>query len=78
MTIADLAKSYLKGETTAINFIRTLSGMFNPDHAISILTIICAITRIEEGDLDKDTFWKVYLKQEDSWQDESKDNGDLE
>ena len=43
--------------------IRGLSGIFNPDHAVSILTWICAITRLEEGDLDEDTFRSVYLKQ---------------
>jgi hypothetical protein len=34
--------------------------MFNPDHAVDILTIICQITRIEQGDLDKETFKSMY------------------
>ena len=63
MTLIKLCDEYLNGKITAINLIRSMSGMFNPDHAVSILTIVCAITRIEEGDLDKDTFRSVYLKQ---------------
>lgn len=56
MTIADALKKYLEGEVNAIATIRLLSGMFDPTSAPDILAIICAITRIEEGDLDKETF----------------------
>lgn len=63
MTLVDLMEEYLEGKTSAIQVIRTMSGMFNPDHAVTLLTYICAITRIEQGDLDHDTFRKVYLKQ---------------
>lgn len=62
MTLVSLCEEYLDGKITAINLIRTMSGMFNPDHAVSLLTFICAITRIEEGDLDHQTFRSVYLK----------------
>lgn len=53
--------NYLEGKTDAITVIRTLSGIFNPEQAINILVLICAITRIEQGDLDKDTFRETYL-----------------
>lgn len=56
----ELLLQYLNGETSAIKTIRTLSGIFNPDHAVSILAIICSITRVEEGDMDKETFKEVF------------------
>lgn len=56
-----LLESYLNGEVTAISLIRTLSGMFNPEHAVNILALICQITRIEEGDLDKETFRDIWM-----------------
>jgi hypothetical protein len=56
----ELLNNYLAGKINAIETIRTLSGMFNPDHAIAILSIICNITRIEQGDLDKETFKELY------------------
>jgi hypothetical protein len=62
MTLKDLLEKYLNGQMTAIHLIRVLSGMFNPDHAINILALICQITRIEEGDLDKETFREIWLK----------------
>ena len=73
MTLIELCEEYLEGKRTAINVIRTISGMFNPDHAVHLLTFVCAITRIEEGDLDKDTFRKIYLGQgkEDENEEES-------
>jgi hypothetical protein len=62
MTIKSLLDEYIDGHQTAIRTIRTLSGMFEPKHAIAILTLICAITRVEEGDLDKETFKEIYAK----------------
>lgn len=62
MTIAKLLENYLEGKTDAIQVIRTLSGMFNPNHAVDLLTLICAITRVEQGDLDRETFKDVYIK----------------
>ena len=56
----ELLLKYLNGEISAIKTIRTLSGAFNPDHAVSILAIICSITRVEEGDMDKETFKEVF------------------
>lgn len=52
----ELLEKYLNKEITAIHTIRTLSGIVNPDYAIDILVIVCQITRMEEGDLDADTF----------------------
>jgi hypothetical protein len=59
MTIADALNKYVREEVNAIATIRLLSGMFDPVHAPDILAVICAITRIEEGDLDKETFRKM-------------------
>jgi len=57
--VKDLLVSYLDGRNDAISVIRTMSGMFNPDNAVNILSVICMITRVEQGDLDKETFRKV-------------------
>lgn len=62
-TIKSLLDNYLDGKTDAISVIRTLSGMFNPDHAVSLLTLICAITRIEQGDLEKEDFKSIWMKE---------------
>lgn len=62
MKITDLLNEYLEGKTSAVETIRMLSGIFNPDTAVDLLTLINAVTRVELGDLDKDTFrsvWKV-------------------
>lgn len=60
MTIKDLISKYLNKEMTAVEAIRLLSGMFNPDHAVDLLTIINQICRHEVGDLDTETFKSVY------------------
>lgn len=57
-----LLNSYLNKETDAIQTIRTLSGVFNSEHAIDILSLICTITRHEQGDIETQTFrsaWKL-------------------
>lgn len=59
MKISELCDTYLEGEITAIGLIRSMSGAFNPDHAVALLTLICAVTRVEDGDLDKDTFRRI-------------------
>lgn len=56
-----LLEEYLDGKTDAISVIRALTGMFNPDYAVHILALVCAITRIEQGDLEKETFRKLWL-----------------
>lgn len=55
----ELLEQYLNKEITAIHTIRTLSGIVDPNYAIDILVIICQITRMEEGDLDAETFKKM-------------------
>jgi len=63
MTIGQLLlNNYLEGKIDAIEAIRTLSGIFDPDQAVGLLAIICAITRVEQGDLDRETFKSVYIK----------------
>ncbi len=63
MSKRELIENYLKGETDAISVIRILSGIFDPKYADGILVLICAITRIEQGDLDKETFRSIWLKE---------------
>lgn len=60
MTIKSLIQSYLDGKETAIETIRTLSAMFNPDYAVDILAIINSITRVEQGDLGKDELKEIW------------------
>ncbi len=55
-----LLRSYVSGETDPIMTIRILSSMFNPDAAIHLMALICSITRVEQGDLDKETFARVW------------------
>jgi len=53
---------YLDGDITAIDLIRTLSGAFDPRDAVSVLAMICAICRVEQGDLDKEVFRSLLLQ----------------
>lgn len=62
MSILELLEEYLDGKRSAISAIRTISGIFNPDHAVILLAVICAITRVEEGDLSKETMRSIWLK----------------
>lgn len=56
----ELINDYIEKKISAISAIRTLSGMFNPDHAVTILSLICSIARVEEGDLELETFKKIW------------------
>lgn len=60
MTLIELLRGYLDGKTPAIEVIRRVSGIFNPESAVDLLTLVNAITRVEQGDLDKETFAKVW------------------
>lgn len=61
MTTRQLLENYLDGKTDAISTIRAISGAFNPDFAVDLLALICAITRIEQGDLEKDLFRQLWM-----------------
>lgn len=61
MTIKETLEEYLEGKRTAVSVIRVLSGAFNPDAGVSLLALICAITQVEEGDLEKDLFRQLWL-----------------
>lgn len=56
---------YLDGDIAAIDLIRTLSGAFDPRDAVSILAMICAICRVEQGDLDKETLRSFLIRDAD-------------
>jgi len=60
MTMKQMMSKYFMGEIDAISLIRMLSGMFDPEHATSLLTLICTITRHEQGDIDTETFNEVW------------------
>lgn len=61
MTISDRLEEYLEGETDAIQVIRELTGVFNPEHAIGILSLVCSITRVEQGDMDREFFKEHFI-----------------
>lgn len=61
MKLIELCEQYLNGDITALSLIRTVSGAFPPKMAVDLLVLICAITRVEDGDLDKETFQSIYL-----------------
>ena len=60
MNIKDLMKQYFTGDLDAISLIRMLSGMFDPSKATTLLTLICTITRHEQGDITTETFNSVW------------------
>ena len=60
MTMKEMMFKYFTGELDPIQMIRNLSGMFDPKHAVSLLTLICTITRHEQGDIDTETFINVW------------------
>lgn len=60
MSLKEIMRQYFMGELDAISVIRMLSGMFNPDHAQTLLSLICTITRHEQGDIDTETFNAVW------------------
>lgn len=66
-------EQYLDGKIDAISFIRMLSGMFNPDHAMTILSLICTITRHEQGDIDTETFKAIWLKEPEKKEEENEE-----
>ena len=59
MTIKELLIRYIKNQEDAISTIRQLSGIFNPDHAVDTLAIICLITRVEQGDADRESVLSI-------------------
>lgn len=66
MTIKEVLKKFvddIEGADHAkatIELIRQLSGAFNPDHAVDILALINQVTRLQQGDLDVETFKSVW------------------
>jgi len=60
MTMKELMRQYFMGEIDAISLIRMLSGMFDPKNAASLLSLICTITRHEQGDIDTETFNEIW------------------
>jgi hypothetical protein len=56
----DLLQRYCNIEISAIQLIRALTGIINPDTAIDILALVNQIARLELGDLDLETFKQMY------------------
>lgn len=59
MKLIDLVDQYVNEDITALETIRVLSGVFNPDNAIDLLAIINQICRVDSGDLPKELFIKL-------------------
>lgn len=57
----DILNQYIKKEVTAIQVIRDITGILNPEHAVPICAVIQLICRHEQGDLDTEMF-KQLLK----------------
>lgn len=62
MTLGQLVHDYADEKIDAIEAIRTLTGIINPDYAIDILALVNQITRVEQRDLDRETLKSLYLK----------------
>jgi hypothetical protein len=62
----ELLEKYIKGETNAIALIRVLTGIVRMENVIDILAIINMVTRVEQGDLDKETFKSILLKESEN------------
>lgn len=66
MTIQDRLAQHLNDIEEAdhaqatIQLIREISGAFNPDHAVDLLALINQVTRLQQGDLDIETFKAVW------------------
>lgn len=60
MSIKEELTMYFNKETSAVELIRALSGIFNPDMAVNILALINQICRHEQGDLDTETFKSMF------------------
>lgn len=60
MSIREALQKYVNKEMTAIEFLRLLSGAFNPDMAADLLALVNQVCRHEEGDLDTETFKSLY------------------
>ena len=60
MTVKEIMRQYFMGEMDAISVIRLFSGMFDPKNASHLLSLICTITRHEQGDIDTNTFNDVW------------------
>lgn len=54
MTFDELLEEYITQTITAIEAIRMLSGIFDPETAVDLLVVINQITRVEQGDLDRE------------------------
>lgn len=60
MTIIEALQEYADKKTTAIKLIRSMTGTVRAEMAIDVLALVNQITRIEEGDLDMETFKEMY------------------
>jgi len=60
MTLIDLLNKYIAKEMTAVEVIRRISSVFDPDAAVDLLALINSITRHELKDMDTVTFNKIW------------------
>lgn len=60
MTLKEILVDYVDGNRDAVTTIRILTSIIRPEQAIDILALVNQITRMEHGDMDKDTFVEIY------------------
>jgi len=60
VTIKDAFQQYADKKLTAIKLIRQMTGMINPDFAVDIVALVNQVTRVEDGDLDMETFKEMH------------------
>ena len=60
MSLKEALNQYLNKQISAMELIRLLTGIVNPDHAVDTLAIINQVTRLELGDQDVDTFKAIF------------------
>jgi len=60
MTIKDLFQDYLDGKESFPQTVRMLTGIVEKDRVFSILAMVNQLSRLELGDMDRDTFIEIY------------------
>lgn len=60
MSIREALQQYINEEITAIELIRLLTGVFDPDNALELMALINQVCRHEEGDIPTVEFKKIY------------------
>lgn len=60
MTIKDKFQQFANKEITAVQLIRDMTGIINPEFAVDIIALVNQVTRVELGDLEMDLFKEMH------------------